>query len=123
LTALVAVNVLVAVFSVVQGRVRKGALLALTVAALVVSNLPETIAAHWVTATAFACWMLVTAFAIAVSVRYALRQDEVGSDHVYAALSSYLLAGLLFAELYLVLTRAMPGSLAPAGTSTAVALA
>ena len=115
LTLFVAVNVLAAVFGVVQGRVRKTVILALTLVALVVSNLPDTIAARSVTHTALACWMLVTAFAVATSVRYALKTDTTGSEHLYAALSAYLLAGVLFAELYIALEHAFPGSLGPAG--------
>jgi len=116
LALFVAVNVLAAVLGVVQGRARKVVIVALTLVALVVSNLPETIAARSVTNVAFACWMLVTAFAVATSVRYALTQDDaVGREHLYAALSAYLLAGVLFAELYLALALAFPGSLGPAG--------
>jgi hypothetical protein len=116
LTLFVAFNVLAAVFGVVEGRRSKIVILALTLVALVVSNLPDTIAARPVTTVAFACWMLVTAFAVATSIRYALIQDDVvGREHLYAALSGYLLAGVLFAELYLALALAFPGSLGPAG--------
>ena len=115
LTLFVALNVLAAVFGAVEGRTGKAAILALTLLALVVSNLPDTIAARSVTNAAFTCWMLVTAFAVATSVRYALKQDDVGREHLYAALSAYLLVGVLFAELYLALERTFPGSLGPAG--------
>jgi hypothetical protein len=113
LTLFVALNVLAAVFGAVEGRTGKAAILALTLLALVVSNLPDTIAARSVTNAAFTCWMLVTAFAVATSVRYALKQDDVGREHLYAALSAYLLVGVLFAELYLALERTFPGSLGP----------
>src|SRR5204863_6408080 len=100
LTVFVAFNVLAAVFGVVEGRTRKIALLVLTFVALAVANMPDTIAARWLTNSAHAGWMLVTAFAIVASVRYALVQDDVAREHLYAALSSYLLAGVLFAMLY-----------------------
>jgi hypothetical protein len=122
LTAFVGVSVLAAVFGVVTGRARKAAILGLTAIAVVVSNLPETVAASWVTTTATLAWMLVMAFAIGVSVRYALGQASVETDQVYAALSSYLLAGMLFAMIYIAVERAFPGSLGPAGSTVPVQL-
>ena len=117
LTAFVGVSVLAAVFGVVPGRARRVAILGLTAVAVVVSNLPDTVAANWVTTAAMLSWMLVMAFAIGVSVRYALGQPSVGTDQVYAALSGYLLAGMLFAMIYIAVERAYPGSIGPAGAT------
>jgi hypothetical protein len=48
-------------------------------------------------------------------VRFALGTRTIEAEHVYAALSAYLLAGLLFGVLYWSISIAWPGSFAEAG--------
>ena len=45
------------------------------------------------------------------ALRSALRATSIESEHIYAALSAYLLAGLSFGVLYWALERSLPGSL------------
>jgi hypothetical protein len=54
---------------------------------------------------------LVGLLAAANALRSALRATSIESEHIYAALSAYLLAGLSFGVLYWALERAWPGSL------------
>jgi Ion channel len=54
---------------------------------------------------------LVGLFAAANALRSALRATSIESEHIYAALSAYLLAGLSFGVLYWALERGLPGSL------------
>ena len=54
---------------------------------------------------------LVGLLAAANALRSALRATSIDSEHIYAALSAYLLAGLSFGVLYWALERGLPGSL------------
>src|SRR6185503_19144452 len=53
---------------------------------------------------------LVGLLAAANALRSALRATSIDSEHIYAALSAYLLAGLSFGVLYWALERGLPGS-------------
>jgi hypothetical protein len=54
---------------------------------------------------------LVGLLAAANALRSALRATSIESEHIYAALSAYLLAGLSFGVLYWALELGFPGSL------------
>ena len=58
-----------------------------------------------------AIFTVVGLLAAANALRSALRATSIESEHIYAALSAYLLAGLSFGVLYWALERAWPGSL------------
>jgi Ion channel. len=45
------------------------------------------------------------------ALRFAISSEKVGSETVYAALSTYLLAGLFFGQIYWSIELAWPGSL------------
>ena len=49
--------------------------------------------------------------AAASTLRFVVTEREVGNETIYAALSTYLLAGVFFAQIYLGLERLWPGSL------------
>ena len=55
--------------------------------------------------------------AAANALRSALRATSIDSEHIYAALSAYLLAGLSFGLLYWALELAWPGSLYYGGST------
>ena len=66
---------------------------------------------------------LIGLLASAGTLRFAVRADRVDSEVVYAALSTYLLAGLFFGQIYWSIEQAWPGSLTgpdPISDSTAV---
>lgn len=62
-----------------------------------------------------ALWTVVGLLAAAAAVRFAMRGRAVSAEHLYAALSAYLLAGLFFGVLYLVIEKTWPGSFVVAG--------
>ncbi len=60
-------------------------------------------------------WTLLALLAAASALSVAFRARSVDREHVYAALSAYLLAGIFFGVFYWVLEQIRPGSFAPAG--------
>jgi hypothetical protein len=63
----------------------------------------------------FGIWTLIGLTAAVSALRYAFRARAVDAEHVYAALSAYLLAGLYFGLLYWVLEQLRPGAFATLG--------
>ena len=66
---------------------------------------------------------LIGLLAAAGTLRFVVSADRVDSEIVYAALSTYLLAGLFFGQIYWSIEQAWPGSLVgpdPVSDSTAV---
>ena len=55
-------------------------------------------------------WSITAAVAAANAVVFAMRAHRVDSEHLYAALSAYLLAGLVFGVIHFIIERAYPGS-------------
>lgn len=55
-------------------------------------------------------WTLIGLFAATAALRFAMRAAAVDAEHLYAALSAYLLAGIYFGVLYWVLEQVWPGS-------------
>jgi voltage-gated potassium channel Kch len=60
-------------------------------------------------------WTLIGMFAAAAALRFAMRATSVDAEHLYAALSAYLLAGIFFGNFYWVLEQIGPGTFAAAG--------
>jgi hypothetical protein len=60
--------------------------------------------------TALGAWALIGLLAAAGALRFVLRAGRITSEHIFAALSAYLLAGLFFGMTYWVLEIEMPGS-------------
>lgn len=61
-------------------------------------------------AIALGTWTLIGMFAAAAALRFAMRAVKVDGEHLFAALSAYLLAGIYFALLYWVLEQIHPGT-------------
>jgi len=61
-------------------------------------------------------WPLIAALAAWRSLRYALAAIRVDQEHLYAALSTYLIAGVFWGIAYVVLENFAPGSLQAAGS-------
>jgi hypothetical protein len=84
-------------------------LLGLIVAAVVVRLVGRLL--HWnivVLDAATATWTLGAFLAAASAVRFMLRPAKVGSEHLYAALSAYLLVGLFFGILHYAIAAQLP---------------
>jgi len=62
-----------------------------------------------------ALWTVVALAAAVVALRYTMRATAISSEHIYAALSAYVLVGIFCGVFYFVLERAWPGSLGVAG--------
>jgi hypothetical protein len=93
-----------------------GLLLVSVLAALWLGRLVATWVDHpTLSALALVAWALVGFVAAAKALRYAMGARTVDGEHVYAALSAYLLAGMLLGLLYWVIEQAWPGSFS-AGT-------
>jgi hypothetical protein len=60
-------------------------------------------------------WILIGLLAAAFALRFAMRATQVDAEHLYAALSAYLLAGVFFGLLYWVLEQTRPGTFAGTG--------
>jgi voltage-gated potassium channel len=63
-------------------------------------------------------WTLIGLFAAAGALRFAMRAVSVDEEHLYAALSAYLLAGIFFGIFYWVLEQIGPGTFGAAGEFT-----
>jgi hypothetical protein len=67
------------------------------------------------TAASLTIWTVVALIAAGGALSFAFRAQSIDREHVYAALSAYLLAGVFFASFYWVLEQIWPGSFALAG--------
>lgn len=61
-------------------------------------------------AMTLAVWTIIGLFAAAAALRFAMRASRVEGEHLYAALSAYLLAGIFFGLLYFVIEQVSPGT-------------
>jgi len=66
-------------------------------------------------AMTLALWTLIGLFAAAGALRFAMRAEAVNAEHLFAALSAYLLAGIFFGLFYWVIEQIRPGSFAAPG--------
>ncbi|MGH7182744.1 MAG: potassium channel family protein [Nitrospiraceae bacterium] len=60
-------------------------------------------------------WTLIALFAVFGALRFVLRSSAITIEHLYAALSAYLLVGVFLGMLYWSLEEAWPGSLVVSG--------
>lgn len=61
-------------------------------------------------AVIFGFWTLIALCAAATALRFAMRAQQVDSEHLYAALSAYLLVGVFFGLFYWVIEQIAPGT-------------
>ena len=60
-------------------------------------------------------WILVALFTVFGALRFVLRSSAITLEHLYAALSAYLLVGVFLGVVYWSLEEAWPGSLVVSG--------
>jgi len=65
-----------------------------------------------VSETALGLWAIVGLLTAAGALRFVLSADIIEGEHVFAALSAYLLAGIFFGVTYWAIEIALPGSFA-----------
>ncbi len=114
LELLLTANLLAAVIPV-DNRSGRRVLLIVLAAALVVR-----VGAAWlnhpvISRVSLAIWTVVALIAAIIALRYSMRATAIDSEHLYAALSAYVLVGIFCGVFYWVLERAWPGSLGIVG--------
>jgi len=60
-------------------------------------------------------WILIGLLAVFAALRFAMRATRVDAEHLYAALSAYLLAGICFGLLYWALEQNSSGTFVASG--------
>lgn len=114
----VGVNLLAATPSIDSKIGRLLPLVFVTTAVLVgISSLWLGYQALW--SAAVLVWTVIALYAVFGALRFVLRASTIAFEHLYAALSAYLLAGVFLGVLYWTLEEAWPGSVAlngPAAT-------
>jgi hypothetical protein len=63
-------------------------------------------------------WTIMGLVAAAYALRFAFQAKQVDTEHLYASLSAYLLAGIFFGSFYWVLEQIGPGSFQSSGPFT-----
>jgi hypothetical protein len=111
---LLAANLLAAVMPVRAGKGRRVLLIIVSLVWL------ARAATAWLdhpalSAMALAIWPVIGLFAAAGALRFAMGAVSVDAEHLYAALSAYLLAGIFFGLFYWVLEQVGPGTFVTAG--------
>jgi hypothetical protein len=106
---LLAFNLLAGVMPVVTGK-RRRPFLAVVAAAWLARPTTGWFDLPILSALSLGAWTLIGLVAAGAVLRYALRATEVDSEHLYAALSAYLLAGIFFGLLYWVIDQLDPAA-------------
>ena len=109
-----AASLLAAVLPIGTGKSRH-ALLTVTIAAWLVRAVTAWFDDHVLSMTTLGIWTIIGLMAAAGAMRFALRASIIDAEHLYAALSAYLLAGLCFGLFYWVLEQIRPETFASAG--------
>jgi len=109
-----AANLLAAVMPVGPGRDRR-VLLAIIIVVWLARPATLWFDQAALSAMTLGMWTLIGLFAAAAVLRFAMRSTSVDAEHLYAALSAYLLAGVFFGNFYLVLQQIWPGTFAVTG--------
>ena len=119
LNVFVAVNLVAAVAGISERAAIRRPLLVLASLVLGLTFVPEGRLPAWTGDASDLVWLLIAGIAAVAALRFALGSTAVDAEHIAAALSAYLLAGLLFAALYMLVERVLPGSLVGAETTEA----
>jgi len=103
--------------AVVPASTRKGRRILLAIVTAVWLARPVT---AWLnhpalSALTLALWTLIGLFAAAGALRFAMRAEAINAEHLFAALSAYLLAGIFFGLFYWALEQIGPNSFAATG--------
>jgi hypothetical protein len=114
---ILAANLLAGMASLDPG-VRRQLGLSATVAVCLVRLATDVVNLPVPTMLLLALWVVAGLTAAGAALRFALRASTVTGEHLYAALSAYLLAGLFFGLSYWVLEQVVPGTFPVSGGLT-----
>ena len=108
--AFLAASMLAAVMPVAKGKLRS-LLLTVMVALWLARPLTAWLGYPTISQLTLSAWTFLGLCAAVAALRFALHSTNVEAEHLFAALSSYLLAGLYFGLLYWALEQIHPGTL------------
>lgn len=117
----VAANLLAAVMPVGSARSRV-ALLVATAAVGVARPITAWLDHPALSAMTLGLWTLIGILGAAGALRFALRAAHIDTEHLYAALSAYLLSGIFFGLFYWALEQIGPGTFSGGELTRASAL-
>ena len=119
--ALLAVSLIAAVTSVTSPRTRN-VLLAIVLALWLARHVTAWTGHPTLSHLLLSAWTLIGLLAAVAALRFAMRGVKVDAEHLYAALSAYLLAGVYFGLLYWVLEDIQPGTFVATNFSRSAAI-
>src|SRR5262249_47720770 len=111
---LLAASLVAAVMPVRSGASR-WALLILTVLTWLAREVTGWFQHAALSAMTLGLWIAIALFAAAAALRFAMSGESIDAEHLYAALSAYMLAGIFFCVFYWAIEQLGPGSFS-AGT-------
>jgi hypothetical protein len=97
----------------------RGLLMVVAAIAVGLRAAPTAAVGSGLAAGALAVACAIALLAAASALRFAMRTGVVDAEHIYAALSVYLLVGLLFGVVHWTMEQTWPGSLTDAGARVA----
>ena len=106
---------LVAAVMPVRSGARRWTLLILTVLTWLAREVTGWLQHPALSAITVGLWIAIALFAAAAALRFALSGESIDAEHLYAALSAYMLAGIFFGVFYWAIEQLGPGSFS-AGT-------
>jgi hypothetical protein len=106
---LLATNLVASIMPVRAGTSRR-ALLTLTIVVWLAREVTAWFDHPALSVLTLGLWTLIGLFAAAASLRFAMSGDSVDTEHLYAALSAYMLAGIFFGLAYWVIEQTAPGN-------------
>jgi hypothetical protein len=122
LQIVLALNLLVAVLNLPR-RWWRTLLIGIAAVAAALRAAPASLVSDELATCALVAGAGIALLAAAGAMRFALGSATVGAEHVYAAMSAYLLGGLLFAVLHWAIAITWPGSFNEAGVPAEFPLA
>jgi hypothetical protein len=119
--SLLAICLLAAVLPIVE-RKHKTALLIVMAIAWLARPLTAWLGLETLSMVTLGVWTLIGLLAAAAALRFALRGAKIQAEHLFAALSAYLLSGIYFGLLYWTLAQIRPGMFSEANLSRSGAI-
>jgi Ion channel len=113
-----AINLLAAVIPI-GGHNERRLLLIIVIVALILRFATGWLNQATLAAASRMIWTVVALIAAGGALSFAFRAPSIDREHVYAALSAYLLAGVFFGNFYWVLEEIRPGSFTVSGDFSA----